>query len=737
MKYGPPSSDNELFNRPKVHIMKTKLIKHFSLIVAFIMIFPFSGCVAVNKLIAPENFKEGYQVSGEYPKDIIPVYDDSIIFKYEEDEESFLLEIGSVDELNDVTGFYMDFFEDEGITLTTEKDRKNEYIAEGGKDKYEFELNAQKPTGKWEEKLYNSVIVIDINIVNIADKEELKNYISMVIKDFDTITQILQDEESFGEITDSELIETIITDILDAIEGIISEVNLRMVPNHDEFVKFHDAQYALLNLTNEVFQEYDQVMKYANALIDLGEQLDNMTDSDDINVIYNEMYNVMDNAVIFLEGLDVPTFLKTMNDSFIEIFKQFNKMIEYNIIASDLLDPIRMDAGEYAMDIIIRELDKITVAAEQDMLDREVKFEEDISSIKDTKDGLIKWLDDASLAIDADADAINHLPEELSIGSLETKISCSYSTPEFIIPANYRSLDSIVFLQCWTNQGTTDALVTVEIPGFTQKYQQKVELSRAETELNIHPPLVEDAAKNLNSSKDAQIIITVEDLNTGELIVQDSKNIKLYSRFDMQWWDEDGTPYIENILAWVTPEAPEVNQLLNFSADSANYLSEGVLDSIVGYQYVSDWSETWITYMQVVSMMHAMASTMDVKYINASFSTAGTGLQRVATPAEVLNNAGGLCCETAVTIASAIQSTGMHPVLILLPGHMQTAVETWYGSGEYLLIETTALTDAANENFDNVVSYLTTDEWFDYLAQDGVTVIDCDFSEQFGIHAID
>jgi len=80
----------------------------------------------------------------------------------------------------------------------------------------------------------------------------------------------------------------------------------------------------------------------------------------------------------------------------------------------------------------------------------------------------------------------------------------------------------------------------------------------------------------------------------------------------------------------------------------------------------------------------------------------------------------------------------MHPVLILLPGHMQTAVATWYGSGEYYLIETTALTDASNENFDDVVIYyLSPDDWEYYLSQEGYIAIDCDLAEQYGIKSID
>jgi hypothetical protein len=209
----------------------------------------------------------------------------------------------------------------------------------------------------------------------------------------------------------------------------------------------------------------------------------------------------------------------------------------------------------------------------------------------------------------------------------------------------------------------------------------------------------------------------------------------------MQWAGKDGTPYNENILAWVTPEAPEIDTLLRDSADSANALWG--LNSIVGYQDPGNgWTESQITYAQVSAMMYTLANTYNVKYISASFSSTGSDLQSIKTPAQVIDNAAGLCVETTVTMASAIQRTGMHAVILILPTHAQVAVETWAGSGEYFLIETTAL-DAAHDalatpaNWDYVIAYKTKDEWTQYLTQNNVVAIDCALAESLHIQSID
>jgi hypothetical protein len=332
-------------------------------------------------------------------------------------------------------------------------------------------------------------------------------------------------------------------------------------------------------------------------------------------------------------------------------------------------------------------------------------------------------------------------PAELIVDPTNINVSCSYDSPEYIIPANYRSTDDIAFMQISTDQGSTDLLIEVEIPGFTQKFEQKITATRSETELRVHPPLLDGVAETLNSSKDAQINISVTDLGSGKIIIKDSKPVLLYSRYDMQWVGEDGTPYDENVLAWVTPEAEEVRELLRWSADACYELSSGQLDAIVGYQEaVSGWSHEDLTYVQAFCIMHTMADEFGVKYIMTPFSSTDSTLQRIATPSEVLNSAGGLCVETSVTMASALQAMNMHAVLILLPGHCQVAVETWSGSGDYYLIETTALTNAASaateEDFNNVIYALTKDDWRQYLAQDGYTAIDCDWSEQLQILSI-
>ena len=96
----------------------------------------------------------------------------------------------------------------------------------------------------------------------------------------------------------------------------------------------------------------------------------------------------------------------------------------------------------------------------------------------------------------------------------------------------------------------------------------------------------------------------------------------------------------------------------------------------------------------------------------------------------------------------------MHAFLVFPPGHAQVAVEVWdgrgrntVGTGEYLLIETTALSDNWEEAFkDGVnalieykgprsgpITYMTQDMWYEYITRENTYLIDCSDASILGM----
>jgi hypothetical protein len=512
--------------------------------------------------------------------------------------------------------------------------------------------------------------------------------------------------------------------------------------HNDAVTTFVASEVRGAGMAKDVLGEYEDILVYLKELAKAVLPLENVGQTGDADVASSiaSMGQTFSAVYESMKTIKTPSFLQYMHQGLMDAIQGSTDALGYISASVDISDPLRLDSGVYRFSVIEKQITALLDASQKDVDRRKDKLTDDTGRIRALAVGLRAWLDthDALAAKAGDGPvAFEPLAAEFSADLEKVKVTCTYQAPDTIIPANYRSLDYIVYLSAWSDNGPADVLVTVEIPGFTQKYQQKLSLTRAETQVKIHPPLAEGASASLNSSKDAQLNVSVTDLGSNAIILEDTKPVKLYSRYDMQWEDANGTQYFENALAWVTPESPEVKDLLRQSADTISTITNGQITFIGGYQGVGSIANEDVVWAQAAAIMQTLAGTTGVKYVATPFSSSGVQMQRVATPAEVINKRSGLCIETAVTVASALQATNMHPMLIILPTHAQVALETWSGSGEYYIIETTALDDAAIGNFDNVIAYWNHDRWTEYMQQEGARMIDCDMARDLGIASID
>lgn len=315
-----------------------------------------------------------------------------------------------------------------------------------------------------------------------------------------------------------------------------------------------------------------------------------------------------------------------------------------------------------------------------------------------------------------------------------------------IYPSLYNTYDSfaIIYLAAYGNQKKID--VEVEIPGFTQKYRQSYTVTGEARQLFIKPPLLTGDI-DLASAKSAQLNITLYDQD-GTQITTESHPITIKSKNDVEWYTSDfGIFTRDNILCFLTPESSSIAALKRNAIDEIYELSDGKVESLAGYQMVAP-NEYAVTYLQAAAIMKAMYD-MGVRYNMDSFSVSGSS-QHILLPEQVLEQRSGLCIETSLTVASALQSAGMHVFLVFPPGHAQVAVETWDRSFEYFLIETTALEDKyinssefaedvaalMNGEYDKfngnaVITYYSSERWKEYIKDN--YVIDCDDSRILGM----
>lgn len=334
------------------------------------------------------------------------------------------------------------------------------------------------------------------------------------------------------------------------------------------------------------------------------------------------------------------------------------------------------------------------------------------------------------------------------------RILLKYDAIDTIYPSLYDTYDAFVVVKTGCISGTRSILIEAEIPGFTQTYKESFNLNSAYKAIYIKPPVL-TGDLNLSASKDAQIKVTVSEKD-GTLIEAKTFPVTIKSRNDFEWYsDEYGLATKDNILCFLKPEAVTVSQLKRQAIDEISNMTGGNMESFVGYQNTR-WDNHYVgTYIQTAGIMRALYES-GVRYNMDPFSLSGSN-QHILFPDEVLQQKSGLCIETSLVVASALQSANMHAFLIFPPGHAQVAVEVWNGSGnntdgtgQYFLIETTALSSDSNnreifiENANDLINnnripntscitYKTTDQWADYIGQENTYIVDCNDYRVLGL----
>lgn len=329
-------------------------------------------------------------------------------------------------------------------------------------------------------------------------------------------------------------------------------------------------------------------------------------------------------------------------------------------------------------------------------------------------------------------------------------INPEYDVIDTIYPSLYNTYDAFLIIRTGCISGTRQIVVEAEIPGFTQKYKESISLDPSYKAIYIKPPALAGDL-DLSSAKDAQINVTISDLD-GTLIDTKTFSITIKSKYDFEWYsDEYGTVTQDNILCFLTPESSAISDLKRLAIEEMSSMTGGRVESFAGYQNPTEWTNSVCTYLQAAGIMRALYD-MGVRYNMDTFSISGSN-QHILLPEDVLNQKSGLCIETSLVVASALQSAGMHAFLVFPPGHAQVAVETWEGSGQYFLIETTALSgsnnnaqiyvDVANQLINEntmpmpssgyPITYMNGEEWIEYLSGEGTYLIDCDDSRVLGL----
>jgi len=181
------------------------------------------------------------------------------------------------------------------------------------------------------------------------------------------------------------------------------------------------------------------------------------------------------------------------------------------------------------------------------------------------------------------------------------------------------------------------------------------------------PPLLKQGQVLATLTRDETVSVRVQVTDANKQLYYDSDSmVALHSRWLMQWTKQNRL----HIAAWVTPNDPAVNELVQKAQVYLPNQPPPVPPAMVGYkgatpQQVRD---------EVDALYDALRLAYHIKYVQESVpytgaNSDGNSVENIKLPTEILAQKSGMCIELTTLLAAAVERIGLHSEIVVVPGH--------------------------------------------------------------------
>ncbi len=256
-----------------------------------------------------------------------------------------------------------------------------------------------------------------------------------------------------------------------------------------------------------------------------------------------------------------------------------------------------------------------------------------------------------------------------------------------LLTSFYSNLDTLLTVR-YRSATPRHITLSVEIPGFTQEQPVSLEATPGWRTQNFHPPILPGMIDTLATVpyRDSEILLRVRDASDHACL--DSKPVRLLSSRVMSWLDPRGDNNADFLAAWVTPQDPAIRELLDRATERLRQhptLYPGTT-AMIGYDG---------TAQDVINQVNVIYDTLEqdyhLRYSRITIHYGQPAVENILLPKDVLQSGLGMCVETTVTMASAIESLHMRPFIYIIPGHVFLGVALGADSSERQYWETSLL----------------------------------------------
>lgn len=323
-------------------------------------------------------------------------------------------------------------------------------------------------------------------------------------------------------------------------------------------------------------------------------------------------------------------------------------------------------------------------------------------------------------------------------------ISTNVSGMDTIMPGVYTQFPylNLTFIDFdITNSGDSDETVRVEseVTGYTEKSVNTVLVpSHSTITVSQNPLLIPAKIPTEETQAQLHYVVSTQD---GKVIEEQTEPVTIYAKDTMVWAIDEGnetTDMSAFIGAWVMPHAPGIDSLVRKAADYS------VGEAMTGYQCGdscrsdADWEA--YTNAQVKGIYTALKKDYALTYVNSpiSFGKSADSTQKVRLPADSLASSSANCIDGTVLYASALESIGINPHIIVLPTHAFVCYDTSDEEDNTLVCLETTMTRSSS--FEDAIA-MGNEEYQDEINNgDFATGKSVDYSvnelRELGIHPI-
>ena len=213
--------------------------------------------------------------------------------------------------------------------------------------------------------------------------------------------------------------------------------------------------------------------------------------------------------------------------------------------------------------------------------------------------------------------------------------------------------------------------VRCHIEGYSAEVIASAELAKkgqpgSARSFDLFPPLFTEKVRELRELTAASLHVRVDDLDTqkAELIMAQAIPLLPPTSAVLGYRDLQTNQVVDQrelLAAYVTPNAPEIMELLRTAADGTK------LKGMIGYQAM-----TVEEVRDQVRAIYGALAAANIVYVDSRVafgSVAGETLQRIRLPRESLVNRSANCIDGTVLMASVLEATGLDPFIVIVPGH--------------------------------------------------------------------